>query len=125
MGFTHYWEHVGINSEDWRVIAIEAHRLFDTAEEESLLLCREFNEPNTRPEVNESYIQFNGAGEQGHETFRFSREATEFDFCKTARKPYDDVVEEILKFASDRVPRFIYRNDDIKGNYRGENTVYY
>jgi len=47
--------------------------------------------------VNE--VAFNGVDEDAHESFIFSRRPNDADFtscCKTARKPYDDVVTAIL-----------------------------
>jgi hypothetical protein len=47
--------------------------------------------------------QFNGCGENAHETFYLSASETHrasggrpFAFCKTARKPYDEVVMKVL-----------------------------
>ena len=41
-------------------------------------------------------IRFNGKGEEGHETFMLTPDSQEFNFCKTAQKPYDIVVVAIL-----------------------------
>ena len=49
-----------------------------------------------RPVVSKKQIRFNGIGEDGHETFMLSNSSFEFNFCKTARKPYDVVVCEVL-----------------------------
>lgn len=125
MGFTHYWNHGIIDSEQWRAVATEAHRLFAEAEERGIQLAEEYDLPDSKPEVNEEYIQFNGVFDDGHETFRISRNSTDFDFCKTARKSYDYVVGRLLKFCAETVPSFEWRNDDMKGNYCGEDTEYY
>lgn len=54
-------------------------------------------------EISDEVIQFNGVGDDGHETFYInpvpevpSWRDTAFDFCKTARKPYDVPVAMIL-----------------------------
>ena len=47
------------------------------------------------PEFSKTRIEFNGDESQGlnHETFRVEfNKPTKFDFCKTARKPYDMLV---------------------------------
>jgi hypothetical protein len=41
-------------------------------------------------------VCFNGRGEDSHETFSIRNDGKDFDFCKTARKPYDDVVTAVL-----------------------------
>ncbi|EXJ68969.1 uncharacterized protein A1O5_07904 [Cladophialophora psammophila CBS 110553] len=42
-------------------------------------------------------VQFNGIGEDGHETFLLRKEnITSFDFCKTVQKPYDLTVCLVL-----------------------------
>jgi hypothetical protein len=58
---------------------------------------------NRPPIVSSKEIRFNGVGEQGHETFYYSvndnnkaSDGRYFEFCKTARKPYDDVVMKVL-----------------------------
>lgn len=39
---------------------------------------------------------FNGVGDEAHETLAISRTTEDFDFCKTARKPYDLAVTASL-----------------------------
>lgn len=59
------------------------------------------------PEVTGDLIRFNGWKDEGHETFMVTREkpdngpswdkdTSSFDFCKTARKPYDLAVCLVL-----------------------------
>lgn len=122
MGYTHYWENdETITSEQWRNICTYAHRLFKAAKENGIPLLYESDEPGTEPDVNEAFIRFNGDDDDGHETFYLSREATSFEFCKTARKPYDYVVGDLLWYVAEVVPGFSTRNDD-EINYRtGEN----
>lgn len=54
------------------------------------------------PTVTFERISFNGDRSLGHdhETFAID-EATGFQFCKTARKPYDYAVRKILKYAEE------------------------
>lgn len=40
-------------------------------------------------------IRFNGVGERSHETFHLSNKQ-DMNFCKTAFKPYDEVVTAVL-----------------------------
>ena len=52
-------------------------------------------------ELNDDTVRLNGVGEEGHETYRFPGDLG-FDFCKTARKPYDVVVTAILICIADQ-----------------------
>ncbi len=45
------------------------------------------------------FIMIEGINEGAHETFYLTPKAVEFDFCKTARKPYDEIVVGILDYA--------------------------
>lgn len=52
---------------------------------------------NGRPVVNETQICFNGVCEDAHETCKISRSHdSDFNFCKTAQKPYDRYVVAVL-----------------------------
>jgi hypothetical protein len=66
------------------------------------------------PEFSEKQINFNGDGEHGldHETFRIVFDSPEWDFCKTARKPYDMVVCLCLISMKNNIPDgFEYSSD--------------
>ena len=56
-----------------------------------------------KPTLTTDKIAFNGNGKAdkdlSHETFSISNNETGFDFCKTARKPYDYAVRRVLKLA--------------------------
>lgn len=45
------------------------------------------------------FIMIEGINEGAHETFYLTPKAVEFDCCKTARKPYDEIVVGILDYA--------------------------
>lgn len=113
MGYTHYWDNSEIiKTEQWRNICSFAHKIINIANSYGIKIVREFNEPDSEPEINEAFICLNGLGEDGHETFYLSREITEFEFCKTNRKPYDSIVGQILWYVASQVPSFHPRNDD-------------
>lgn len=59
-------------------------------------LAFEYDEPEREPVFSENLIRFNGVGDEGHETFVVTPSARDFEFCKTARKPYDTAVVAIL-----------------------------
>ena len=91
MGYTHYFTQVETTEGDDRSylkFAIDAMLITLTAEKRGL---------NLDWHINENEVSINGIGEDSHETFIFTREANlNFNFCKTARKPYDDVVTACL-----------------------------
>jgi hypothetical protein len=52
-----------------------------------------------KPVADQNHIWFNGLEEddQGHETFQITKKLdSQFNFCKTARKPYDKYVCAVL-----------------------------
>ena len=54
---------------------------------------------------------FNGVGIDSHETAVVYKQASSFEFCKTARKPYDSVVVEFYKLIRKHAPSTILSSD--------------
>jgi hypothetical protein len=106
MGYTHYWnraEQVALTPE----LLADVRTVLRVVGEQGIPLCFEYDRPGELPAVNEELIRFNGQGEDGHETFLFEahfqpsyrqevKPGKLFDFCKTARKPYDLAVCAVL-----------------------------
>jgi hypothetical protein len=63
-------------------------------------------EEGTYPFLGERQIQFNGVGDDSHETFHLTKASQDFEFCKTAMKPYDDVVVAVMREAMKLNPNF-------------------
>ena len=111
MGYTHYWARKNAEISDalWESFEDDCRKI--TARHEGIL-CYEFNSPTEKPSITTDHIRFNGIGPAGHETFLFERhfvprrpgyiDSEIFGFCKTARKPYDEVVVDILSCAKHR-----------------------
>lgn len=104
MGYTHYWGATRtFTASEWKDICAATRSILRTS---TVQIVREYDRPNERPDVLDHEIIFNGAGDDGHETFWLQRELPEepeyrkgegdFQFCKTARKPYDEVVVAVL-----------------------------
>jgi hypothetical protein len=93
MGYTHYWRNTKAFAPEF-VLGVRQILAFTTVP-----LLREYDEPGTKPEVTNERIIFNGAGNDGHETFWFAP-GQDFAFCKTQEKPYDVVVVAILTLAN-------------------------
>lgn len=124
MGYTHYFT----QKRDLKVSEME--RLVDAAEKiiaaSGVPVLFEFDS-NEPPELSPDCIRFNGKLDDGHETFMLpkTRPAKQkwedaqdrgFQFCKTARKPYDVVVAAALCAVSQIVPSafFIQTDGDVE-----------
>ena len=88
MGFTRYWEFERLNSEKFKEFSNICQLLIDN-----------MDIPLDDVTVNEAQVRFNGVDDDGHETFNFSLNKDGFNFCKTATKPYDEVVYGCLYIA--------------------------
>ena len=103
MGYTHYWStKKRPTKKQWDAIKREVGKLFAT--KEAFKTIRYEGNRNTAPILNDEFIRFNGRGENAHETFLFTRDITKFEFCKTARKPYDKFVCGVLIVACHFAP---------------------
>lgn len=63
-----------------------------------------YGDADSKPVFSKDYIAFNGLGDDAHETAAVTKEASGFEFCKTARKPYDSVVVEFYKLIRKHAP---------------------
>lgn len=93
MGYTHYWrQQRHFTKKEWGEIRASAKAI-----------CAESKIPL---EVNDDAyrLSINGLAEDAYEDFTLSCEGLPFDFCKTAREPYDVVVCAILAAVHTRVP---------------------
>ena len=95
---------------------------------------------NQKLEITDEEIRFNGReeGDRGHETFSLQRKADKrledyasrldrkyiFDFCKTARKPYDIVVCCLLVILKHRLGNMIEISSDGKDWTNDEGKYY-
>ena len=64
-----------------------------------------------KPVFTKHDIMFNGVGDDSHETAVVYKQASSFEFCKTARKPYDSVVVEFYKLIRKHAPSTILSSD--------------
>jgi hypothetical protein len=96
MGYTHYWRN-GAN-------ASAENEAYGRALEVAGQIVRSSRDilagadGTGRPEIGDGLV-FNGIGDESHETFYLpanAQELTDFDFCKTACKPYDVVAVAVL-----------------------------
>ena len=115
MGYTHYWRKAGdsFTTEQWAKLTKATKRVIQAWE---LALDHrvavEYDEPTKPPHISGECIRFNGIGPDGHETFMLLKEPDAFEFCKTARKPYDDVVTAVLVLANHYAPQALSITSD-------------
>jgi len=116
MGYTHYWKNKSdIPHDVWLLICDDVEKIIAKS---PVPLAHEYDEPGSAPEVKREnadgggpVIFFNGVGDDGHETFVVTPRAAEFEFCKTANKPYDVVVTAVLLVIADRWDAFTLSSD--------------
>jgi hypothetical protein len=95
MGYTHYWTSNG-SHDPLPPSALDTIKEVLQPAYQAGIIQREFDDSRP-PLITATEIRFNGVGEQGHETFCFdSRDDSLHGFCKTAQKPYDELVMKVL-----------------------------
>jgi hypothetical protein len=102
MGYTHYWECQQWTEEDQKGYEEALPQIKKVLDLHKGILQSDLV-------ANEEVIWLNGI--EGHETFVFRPQTTRFDFCKTARKPYDLPVCEVLILLDRHIPNFSFRSD--------------
>jgi len=108
MGYTHYWRPTrDLTEDEWDNIRQVAKTILK--DNHGIILD---NEPTDSQNLSITYesILCNGIGDDGHETFYLTRKMrdnpniylarvgvrNDFEFCKTAQKPYDKYVVAML-----------------------------
>jgi hypothetical protein len=98
MGYTHYFTVKKAKLLN-KAVRKDLKRVLDKAYNQGLIQ-KEWNEKG-KYELTEKHIRFNGIEDDGHETFYFMANNEGWAFCKTARKPYDKVVMQVLLILKD------------------------
>ena len=136
MGYTHYYTTKKVTPKVWGVIVKDCKKLFNNMPKHSKSSggyyenypLEIFNDGNGETDINSMFrdetdvnsmfskleIRFNGVsrGEDlGHETFVLEPTAKS-DFCKTARKPYDLMVQACLLVYQYHSPKTITLGTD-------------
>ena len=97
-GYTNYWEQSeDFTNSEWSKIVRLAKATIKKAEKLGIVIRDGWGKG--KPKVNNNEISINGDAENNldHETFRITKKLNDdWDFTKTARKPYDAVVATIL-----------------------------
>ena len=97
MGYTHYFTiKAGVTPEMYKAFSDEAHEILRTAEINDIQLADAWGEELSAWQADSDAVSFNGFGDDSHETFYVAPDSVGFNFCKTAEKPYDEVVVACL-----------------------------
>ena len=115
MGYTHYWKHRGFTDSQWNDLTSEADRIIRSS---AVPLAGGNGVKGTSPVINEEKVCFNGVEDDSHETFILTKRPQEFEFCKTALKPYDSVVVAIMQWAATVNPNFDPSSDGDPGVFK-------
>jgi len=127
MGYTRYWKRT--EEKITQEFIDDVNAILEDCKRKGIRIRDGWGENEPIVTLNEVYI--NGNAEKGldHETFAIDNEPSDFEFCKTARKPYDYAVRKILAKAKkyglvtdvrsdDREQDKVVRSD---AEYLGEN----
>lgn len=110
MGYTHYWTSNGSHDPLPQSALDTIEGVLQPAYQAGIIQ-REYDDSRP-PLITATEIRFNGVGDLGHETFCFdSRDALPSDACKTARKPYDELVMKVLLILAYYRPGFELNSD--------------
>jgi len=108
MGYTHYWNNEKFTKKQWLEVIERGKKILSCA----TVIPLQFDYDDPKPvELSKDCIRFNGVEEDGHETFLVDPFKTDFEFCKTALKPYDTVVVAFLIMLNDVNPEFEWSSD--------------
>lgn len=137
MGYTHYWKQERpFTDEEWgRMIEhvkavyknLPKHSVSSRAPYPEVPLIIRGSDGTGEPDFGYGVITFNGDAEtvgdygytpftgtedMSHDTFFLESDVvTDFEFCKTARKPYDLFVQAVLILASHHNDGFTFKSD--------------
>jgi hypothetical protein len=96
MGYTHYFPPTRkFTDAEWKVLCDKANSIIKFCNNNGIPIQYEYDDPNDA-RVDDECIRFNGAEDDGHETFVLLKNGSGFQFCKTGYKPYDLAVCLVL-----------------------------
>jgi hypothetical protein len=92
MGYTHYW-----NIKKGKILDdLTLEIISQIIKENNSMLSYGYSYPNTPEMVSKDMVRLNGKDDDAHEDFHIEFNKEVNDFCKTAEKPYDAMVCQIL-----------------------------
>ena len=121
MGYTHYYRiPVKMEEAKFSEFVADAEKIIKQAEKNGIKLADGFGEEKGKYILTDDLVSFNGLGSDSHETCYIERAEKDpridenglvFKFCKTARKPYDDVVVAVLATLKHHFPKVKLSSD--------------
>jgi hypothetical protein len=119
MGYTHYYKIPSRMDEiRFHALVTDVKVILKSAKKLGIKLANGHGEEGTTPTTSSNLIIFNGVEDDSHETLYIAREDDEvkgnelvFNFCKTARKPYDTIVVAVLVALKKHFPESIISSD--------------
>ena len=120
MGYTHYWKTnnpITFSKEEWDKLKETARLIFKECKAMNIKLCYDEDMVSSPPRANNSEIVFNGFKDLSHETFVLTPTINGFNFCKTARKPYDVAVTALLIYIHAHKPNIKITSDGDNDNW--------
>jgi hypothetical protein len=109
MGYTHYMRNKPAFTEtQWAAFCNDVRKLLNKSK---VPLANAAGDKGTKPYFGRAEVSFNGVEDNSHETCYIPKGASEFEFCKTARKPYDPVVVEVYKLVRKYLPTTVLSSD--------------
>lgn len=105
MGYTHYFkQNKPVSGEQWQAFQKEAQVVIDHAQKNLNIVLMSNDSDGVL--LNDERVNLNGdeTRDLDHETFYLEKDYRDFNFCKTARKPYDLVVCSLLLLAHEHMP---------------------
>ena len=111
MSYTHYWTDNGKRKAELPIAAQHViKQLVDEAYRREIIQ-RESGDPRP-PIATATEVRFNGVRERAHQTFLFHTDGPNpCGRCRTARKPYDDVIMRVLLILACYRPGFEISSD--------------
>ena len=124
MGYTHYVRGLGGLSKEnyakWIKATNDMIRLYNkTAKDDDKIV----NCGHDTLNLSDNEVFVNGRDGNGHETLAISSDMDDFEFCKTARKPYDAVVVASFKWADANFPIVKFSSDGDKVDHADGNAL--
>lgn len=113
MGYTHYWTQLrDLSAREWATATADIRTILKQAQLDGIELANGNGE--AAPVVTVDHFDFNGVGDDAHETFYITRlKGTKVEykghnpawhFCKTRQKPYDVPVTAVLCYLATALP---------------------
>lgn len=104
MGYTHYFkQNKPVSEQQWKAFQADAEVILKHVQDNFGIVLMTNDDKTVL--IDSERVNLNGDERQGldHETFFLEKDYREFNFCKTARKPYDLAVCALLLLAHEHM----------------------